>query len=184
MFSVYLSLKQLTSGVSLGTKGQNWIDLQNSLWHYAIRHYVQEVTVSPQEKPITDQNEYTWGECGQMLGQTVEARGKLIRWNVIVMGRRADEGPWLSVCVDCGQLGKEAHVWPQLPLQKWSYQLSRTYSPSAPNTPWPAVTTLGNFLCCFTVVTSLHLACTTAVLGRGTATCHNPKNMTSGRWSV
>lgn len=39
---------------------------------------------------------------------------------------------------------------------------------------------LGNFLCCCTVVTSLHLACNTALLGRGTATCHNPKTWRQG----
>lgn len=92
------------------------------------------------------------------------------------------KGRWgaQTVCVDCGQWGKEAHAWPQLPLRKLSRQLSRTYSSSAPNTQRPAFTTLGNFLCCFTVVTSLQLACTAALLGRGTATCHNPKAWRQG----
>ncbi len=98
----------------------------------------------------------------------------------MMMGGRADEGLRLCVCVDCGQWGKEAHAWPQLPLRKLSRQLSRTYSSLAPSTQRPAFTTLGNFLCCFTVVTSLQLACTLALLGRGTATCHNPKAWRQG----
>lgn len=92
------------------------------------------------------------------------------------------KGRWgaQAVYVGCGQWGKEAHAWPQLPLRKLSHQLPRTYSPSAPNTQRPAFTTLGNFLCCFTVVTSLQLACTTVLLGRGTATCHKQKAWRQG----
>lgn len=97
----------------------------------------------------------------------------------MVMGGRADEGLRLyERAADSG--GKEAHAWPQLPLRKLSRQLSRTYSSRAPNTQRPAFTTLGNFLCCFTAVTSLRLACATALLGRGTATCHNPKAWRQG----
>lgn len=158
--------------------GQSQIHLQKQL---ATRHYLQVVTITPRDNPITDQNGYTWGECGQKLGRIVEQREKKLQLDVRCYGD-GRKGRWgaPTVCVRCGQRGKEAHAWPQLPLRKLSRQLSRTYSSRAPNTQRPAFTTLGNFLCCFTVVTSLRLGCATALLGRGTATCHNPKAWRQG----
>lgn len=173
----YCSLKQFRSRVSFWDK--RWV-LNPPSKQPVTRHYLQEVAISPQGNTITDQNGYTWGECGQKLGRNCGGKGKTtIRGEVMVMGGRADEGLKVYVwTVDSG--GKEAHAWPQLPLRKLYRQLSRTYSSIAPNTQRPAFTTLGNFLCCFTVVTSLQLVCTTALLGRGTATCHNPKAWRQG----
>lgn len=94
----------------------------------------------------------------------------------MVIGGRADEG--LTV-YDCGQWGKEAHAWPQLPLRKLSRQLSKMYCSNAPKSQRPALTTLGKlsllFYCGDLTSVSVHSSS-----ARKTATCHSPKGWRQG----
>lgn len=71
---------------------------------------------------------------------------------------------------------EEAHAWPQ--LRKLFHQLSRTFSPGAPNTQRLALTTLGNFVLFYCGdLTSVTVHCSSA--GKKDCYLSQLKTMTS-----